>query len=170
MTEPRARQFNHFAPCLMMVPSHYLAGNRFQATSVRAVIRKEGLILVEWFSPKSISFLPGGTHELSESLEATLARELNEELSCNSARIGRYLGKIGHIWKTPTGPASCLNHFFEVALQDDLPVTARKNGCEMRWLDMDSTELNCLQPPSLRGLLPLGSDVCQEWNFLDAER
>lgn len=81
----------------------------YRTTSARALIRRGDSILVEWFAPKSICFLPGGTVDKEESLSTTLERELSEELKGSSFTVGRYLGKIGHRWDNDKGSDSCLN-------------------------------------------------------------
>ena len=137
--------------------------------SVRAVIRKDSLVLIEWFAPKSISFLPGGALEAGEDLKIALCRELAEELTDARFTVIKYLGRIGHTWRTSDGLASCLSHFFETDLIEDPVVTAREQGREIRWLDLNSSELGSLQPPSLRNCLLQGHSSGKEWNILDSE-
>ncbi|NDC39448.1 MAG: ADP-ribose pyrophosphatase, partial [Proteobacteria bacterium] len=48
----------------------------YRTTSVRAIIKDHQKLLVEWFAPKQIAFLPGGTVEAGENLQAALMREL----------------------------------------------------------------------------------------------
>ena len=139
----------------------------YKTISVRAVIRKGNKILTEWFVPKSISFLPGGTVEPDEELESALIRELDEELTGANLRVGRYLGKIGHFWSTPKGSNSCLNHFYEVILEEDFGVSAREPGREMKWLSLDDDKAQTLQPPSLARLLKQYPEVL--WDQVDCE-
>jgi 8-oxo-dGTP pyrophosphatase MutT (NUDIX family) len=140
---------------------------QYRTTSVRAVIRKDDKVLVEWFAPKSISFLPGGAIEEFEELKSALIRELDEELDGPNPIIRRYLGKIGHRWSTSNGIDSCLNHFFEVELGCEDEVMAKEAGRQLRWLELDSPEFATLQPPILRRLIL--QPVSTEWNYLDSD-
>ena len=140
----------------------------FQTTSVRALIKKDDEILVEWFAPKNIAFLPGGTIELGENLHTALQRELAEELTGTELTIGRYLGEIGHRWKTPTGIESCLNHFFEVAASHPELLRAQERGREIRWVQLNPDQISNLQPPSLKRFI-LSKSNQADWKVLDSE-
>lgn len=141
---------------------------QFRTTSVRAVIRDGSNILVEWFSPKSISFLPGGTIEQNEDIRAALARELSEEIAEVKFEIGGYLGKIGHTWRTSQGSDSCLNHFYEATIISGDQPRSNEPGRELRWISLESNDFNTLQPPKLRALL-LGERPVAQWDFVDSE-
>ena len=142
--------------------------DNYRTTSVRGVIRNGDSILVEWFAPKSISFLPGGTVESGEDLESTIVRELAEELQGLEFQVSHYLGKIGHFWKTSGGTDSCLNHFYEVDLLSDSGVSAREQGREIRWLSLKDPAADSLTPPSLRKLL--SERTRATWDLVDDER
>lgn len=139
----------------------------YRTTSVRALIRRGDSILVEWFAPKNICFLPGGTIEVEESLNSALERELSEELQGSCFTVGRYLGKIGHRWDTEKGRDSCLNHFFEVSASNPGGISSNEEARTMRWIDLKSGDLSSLQPPRLKQLLfELPWDF--EWDFSDS--
>jgi len=142
--------------------------SKYRTTSVRAVILQKDQVLVEWFEPKQISFLPGGTLENNEDLKLALIRELEEELLGISLEVGQYLGKIGHIWKTDFGEDSCLNHFYEVTILTNEGVKAREFGRQIRWLTLNPEELSSVQPPKLRELL-LNLKPSNSWNYVDSE-
>jgi 8-oxo-dGTP pyrophosphatase MutT (NUDIX family) len=149
-----------------------LTANQYDSTSVRAVVRQDDRVLVEWFAPLGIYFLPGGTVEGDETLPEALLRELREELSKGDWNVGRYLGKIGHRWRKSDGScASCLNHFYEVALIDPRLaslITAKEKDRSIVWLSLRCPAVDQLQPPSLASLLlvpnlhPSGG-----WNVVD---
>jgi len=143
--------------------------SEYRTTSVRAIIRRENLVLVEWFEPKKISFLPGGTKETQESLIETLSRELREELKGVTTTIGCYRGKIGHLWATEEGKDSCLNHFFDVLISSDNQVRSGEASRDIRWLDLYSEAVQTLKPPSLRRLLLESQKRDGEWNLIDSE-
>ncbi len=140
----------------------------YRTTSVRAVICDDSRILVEWFAPKSISFLPGGTIEPNEDSRIALTRELLEEVDGIKLSIGRYLGRIGHIWSTSKGFDGCMNHFYEAAVIEGTHPIAKEAGRELRWIGLGSQDLNTLQPPKLRELLLKGISE-EQWNFVDSE-
>ena len=142
--------------------------NKYRTTSVRALIIHDGRVLAEWFAPKNIAFLPGGTVEAEEDLEATLVRELHEELEGASVRLGRYLGEIGHRWKTSDGIDSCLNHYYEVFASEPEKLRAREMGRKIVWLPITVEGLVALQPPSLRGVV-LGDLKDTPWKMVDSE-
>lgn len=141
------------------------------STSVRALIIRGDNVLVEWFAPKSISFLPGGRIEGEEPLAETLTRELNEELDGLDLEIGEYLGKIGHIWPEGNTSGSCLNHFFVVRERDTnscSEVTAKESGRSVKWLSLIAPEVDSLQPPSLVTLIKQWREGGKtEWNTID---
>lgn len=140
----------------------------YRTTSARAVIRNGDNVLVEWLASKNFAFLPGGTVEANEKLDAALQRELAEELDGAEFTISRYLGEIGHRWKTASGIDSCLNHFFEVAAFGSEKLQAKEMGREIRWLPVTTSGLALLKPPILRDLLlkDLGS---LPWKVVDSE-
>jgi 8-oxo-dGTP diphosphatase len=130
-------------------------------------------ILVEWFAPKSISFLPGGRVEEGEDLRTTLVRELAEEIEGGEFEVLQYLGKIGHRWRTKDRVDSCLNHYFRVQEKGALNATlsAREKGRAIKWLPLNSPESTTLTPPTLHGLiqnLRLNKTVVA-WDIVDDE-
>ena len=144
----------------------------YESTSVRAVIIQEGQLLVEWFAPLAISFLPGGTAEAGENLLATLTRELTEEITPDSLNIGSYVGQIGHIWRKSNGTTgSCLNHFFEARFGSPVPfeeVQSRETGRILKWLPLAGGDFSSLQPPSLKNhILERLNGNLEEWNTID---
>ena len=140
---------------------------QYKRISVRGVIRRQDKVLVEWFAPKSIGFLPGGSIEGNESLLATLERELSEELSGADYKIGKYLGKIAHFWKTEKGEDNCLNHYFEVILKSDSEIVSAEAGRQVKWLSLNKDESKSIKPPSLPHLLLVNKFA--EWDEVDRE-
>ena len=138
---------------------------RYDSTSVRGIIRKGDLLLVEWLAAKEICFLPGGTVEHGEELSQALSRELAEEIDGATFSIGVYRGAIGHRWQQSDGYKSCLNHFYEVRWSGATELRAKEQGRCLRWITLRESSKERLQPPSLARLL-LGSDD-GVWEIVD---
>lgn len=144
--------------------------SKYKSESVRAIIQDGSRVLVEWLPHKGISFLPGGRRESNEDLRQTLERELREELAGVTTVVGSYRGKIGHRWPVEDGEDSCLNHFFDAQISSKSLVKAGEASREIRWLDVTTSELFTLKPPSLQKLLLSGSDSLGQWDIIDAEQ
>jgi len=112
------------------------------------------------------TFLPGGHVELGESLEATLTRELAEEIGV-VAYVGRYLGAIEHGWEKAGVKNYEINHCFLLRsdeLRPDEPVISRESHLEFHWLKFVELAANNLQPfPLQKLLLNLESDIPTAW-------
>jgi ADP-ribose pyrophosphatase YjhB (NUDIX family) len=137
----------------------------YASTSVRAIIVRDGKILVEWLSSKSIAFLPGGTVQRGEGLVEALTRELHEEIGGANFTVDRYRGVIGHRWSPSNKDSSCLNHFYEVLLSPDSEPAARELGRSLKWIALSDPLAQRLQPPSLRSLLNLANEGL--WDEVD---
>jgi 8-oxo-dGTP pyrophosphatase MutT (NUDIX family) len=146
---------------------HMTQPNLYCSTSVRAIIRRGDVLLVEWLPSKRIAFLPGGTVENGESLLEALNRELREEIEGADFRIGVYRGHIGHRWYERNKSDSCLNHFYDVELTSPAvaQLVAREPTRQLMWISLSSREADTLQPPSLKELLNGDSDGV--WDRVD---
>ena len=132
----------------------------------RAVIVSGGHVLVAKAKDASNTFLPGGHVEFGEGLEATLIRELQEEIGV-TASVKRYLGVIEHWWDEVETRNYELNHCFELE-SDDLHygriVQSREAHLEFLWLRFDKLEASNLQPFPLQKLLrDFTSDLERAW-------
>lgn len=105
--------------------------------------------------------------ENGEDLAEALKRELSEEISGPSFRLGAYRGSIGHRWQESTGENSALNHFFEVELIGEVEIEPREHGRFLRWMMLSPEDANSLKPPSLKTLL--GLPVGGVWEVVDNE-
>jgi len=140
----------------------------YNSTSVRGIIRKGNLLLVEWLAAKGICFLPGGTVESGEDLAQALSRELEEEIAGATFTIGGYRGKIGHRWQQSDRANSCLNHFFIVYWSGATELSAKEQGRSLRWISLVDAAAVGLQPPSLGALLMTSEDIA--WDLVEESR
>ncbi len=85
----------------------------------RAVIIKEGQLLVNKNSKLSFFFLPGGHVDHSESVADAVVRELHEELGLQ-AHIERYLGCFEYSF-IPHNATKCHTHEYNFIYQVKVP-------------------------------------------------
>lgn len=121
----------------------------------RAVIRREGNVLVVRADGQSHTFLPGGHHEACEGMEVCLQRELREELGIRST-VERYLGAVEHEWTRNGQLHYEINHCFAVTAPT-LTLDRRPRPLEEHltfgWIPLDALDEVALQPAPLRSLL-----------------
>jgi len=122
----------------------------------RAVVRQGDAVLLARAKGYANSFLPGGHLEPGESLKASLARELREELGLE-AEVGVYLGAIEHEWGDPPKTHYELNHLFEVSLptlaSSTHVVPSREAHLTFFWAEAGSLARQQLEPYPLQNLL-----------------
>lgn len=80
---------------------------------IRALIHDGDYILVVRAKGKKYCFLPGGHHEINETLSAGLIREIKEEMGL-SAKIKTYLGAVENDWQKNDVHHFEINHIFAV--------------------------------------------------------
>lgn len=121
----------------------------------RAVIRREGRVLVVQAEGKQHTFLPGGHVEDDEGLENCLRRELREELGVE-ARIGSYRGAVEHRWQRDGNAHYEVNHCFFVrvpSLSPNVRPRAREPYLTFAWVPLHRLPDVDLQPSPLHRLL-----------------
>jgi 8-oxo-dGTP diphosphatase len=123
-------------------------------TIARAVIRRDGRVLLARSVGASWWFLPGGHVEAGEAVEAALIRELAEELG-TEARIDRLLAVVENSYRDEGGAHHELNHVFEVTLVEDEP-ESRESHLEFRWLPRDELAAADVRPDSVKQPLLAG--------------
>lgn len=124
----------------------------------RAVIRKDGHVLVVQADGQSHTFLPGGHREAGENMAACLRRELWEELGVR-ATVGRYLGAVEHSWERGGERNYELNHCFSVTMPSlglEASPSAREEHLTFGWVPVDRLDEVSLEPVPLRRLLGVG--------------
>lgn len=129
----------------------------------RAVIRRDGHMLLARQRTKSWSFLPGGHVEPGERVETALVREIAEELG-TGAKIAGFVGAVEHGYVEDGTTHHEINFVFEVAIADDEP-TSREDHLEFHWLPVDSLQDTDVRPGTLKNaLLAAGDNRTPFWH------
>lgn len=124
----------------------------------RAVIRRDGQLLVVRQRTKSWSFLPGGHVEPGEGVEAALVRELGEELG-TEATIAGFRGAVEHGYTEDGTTHHEINLVFEAAITDAEPVS-QEDHLEFHWLPLDQLVEADVRPGALKNALVTAGDGC----------
>lgn len=127
----------------------------------RAVIRRDGRILLVRQVGKKWSFLPGGHVEPGEPTELALTRELAEELGAKST-INSFLGAVEHGYVEDGTTHHEINLVFDVALDTPDPVS-HKHHLEFHWLALDHLAEADVRPNSLKDALLEAKTFWRGW-------
>lgn len=122
---------------------------------VRAIIHDGNYLLVVRKKGEKYCFLPGGHHEIGESLAAALKRELKEELGVEN-KVKKYLGLVENCWIEHGVYQYEINHVFEVdALGLNAKYTPRslEDHLEFFWITPDDFKRENFLPVIMRSLL-----------------
>ncbi|WP_415654090.1 NAD-dependent epimerase/dehydratase family protein [Saccharomonospora xinjiangensis] len=122
----------------------------------RAVIRRDGQLLLVRQRTKSWSFLPGGHVEPGERVEAALVRELAEELG-TGAKVAGFVGAVEHGYVEDGVTHHELNLIFDVAIDAAEPVS-QEDHLEFRWLPLDQLADANVRPSALKNALVAADD------------
>jgi 8-oxo-dGTP pyrophosphatase MutT (NUDIX family) len=129
----------------------------------RAVIRRDGQLLVARQRTKSWSFLPGGHVEPGERVEAALVRELSEELG-TEAKIAGFLGAVEHGYTEDGTTHHEINLVFEVTITDTEPAS-QEDHLQFHWLALDDLADADVRPDALKhALVSAGDDRTPFWH------
>ncbi len=120
----------------------------------RAVILREGRLLLARLKGATYTHLPGGRVEPGEPVARALERELREELGVEG-RVGDYVGAVEHAWEEKGELRHEINHVFDVATSLDPSVSprSREPDLEFLWSLPAAWEGHDLRPPALLPLL-----------------
>lgn len=127
----------------------------------RAVIRRNGQILLVRLVGKKWSFLPGGHVEPGEPVELALTRELAEELGSES-KINGFLGAVEHGYVEDGITHHEINLVFDVAL-DALDPVSQEHHLEFHWLPLDRLAEADVRPSSLKDSLAEAGTFWRGW-------
>lgn len=130
---------------------------------VRAVIQREGYLLLAQRIGAENTFLPGGHIEHGEPAKAALAREIKEELG-HGVEIQRFLGAVEHAYGPMHERTHELNLLFECTAPS-LPYPDNPASLEaefaFQWVRVDELPNSGLEPGVLR-------DQVAAWMFSQA--
>jgi len=104
----------------------------------RALIRKEGKVLVCRFKGRSFYFFPGGHVEFSEKAEDALKRELKEELDLEIEKM-EYMGTVENIYEEDGDKHHEINLIFSVGVRGK--VTDKSMEDDLEFFFLDETDL-----------------------------
>jgi len=129
----------------------------------RAVIQREGYLLLTRRIGAEIAFLPGGHIEHGEPAKAALAREIKEELGMG-IEIQRFLGVVEHAFGPMHERTHEINLIFECTAPS-LPYPANPPSIEpefeFQWVRVDELPTSGLEPSVIR-------DQIAAWMFSQA--
>lgn len=114
----------------------------------RAVVIRDGRLLVVRDVGAAWFFLPGGHVEAGEAVEAALVRELREELGC-AATIAGFVGAVEYGYTSAGRDRRELNLVFEAGLDAPAP-DSQEDHLEFSWVPMSGLAEITLRPEPLR--------------------
>lgn len=123
---------------------------------VRGVCVKGGKLLVCQSKGARNTYLPGGHVEWGEQADASLGREIAEELGVN-ARVGAFLGAVEHTYVQKGARIYEVNLVFRMdipGLQPGHDPAACESWISFRWIPLSGLGRNFLEPWPLRRLVP----------------
>lgn len=131
----------------------------------RAVIIRNGRLLVARDVAAAWFFLPGGHVEAGEAVEAALLRELREELGC-AATIAGFVGAVEYGYTSGGRDRRELNLVFEAELDAPAP-DSQEDHLEFCWVPMDELAETALRPEPLKtGLRQWAENSVPFWRAL----
>jgi len=122
---------------------------------VRALIVRDGHVLLARLLCRPVAFLPGGRVEPGEPVEDALRREVQEECGVSAERI-EYLGAVENLWNENGRRIHDLSHFFLVeaaALRASFTPQCNDEGVELYWAPAAQVQVEPVKPESVKRLL-----------------
>ncbi len=124
----------------------------------RAVIVKDGHLLVNINQKSRFYFLPGGHIDPQESVADALVRELHEELAMKTT-VTQFLSVFEYSF-IPTNPAKCHSHEYNFLFKVDVPAlqtgitpVSPEDHTEFAWVALGDLENVDFRPAALKDIL-----------------
>jgi ADP-ribose pyrophosphatase YjhB (NUDIX family) len=119
-----------------------------QELIVRALIMKDGKILICQTKGRDYYFLPGGHIEFGETMQEALSRELTEE---TGARVtsSRFVGGIENLFDQEGEPRHEVSFVFEVEIDLD-EIASKEEHISFSWTTMEEFINMNIVPPALK--------------------
>jgi 8-oxo-dGTP diphosphatase len=117
----------------------------------RAVVRRDGLVLLVQEIAEGYWFFPGGHVEPGEAPQDAVVRELREELDVGAVVEAR-LGDVANVWARDGVDHHEVNHVFAVRIDTDDPVS-REPHLAAGWMRVDELATADVRPRVLVDLV-----------------
>lgn len=117
----------------------------------RAIIIKEGKILLCKSKRRGYYFLPGGHVEFGEKIEEALIRELKEELNAKTVRM-KLVGLVQNRFREENKNWHEINFIFETKLKD-CDISSREDRILFEWVELSSLKKTNILPAALPALV-----------------
>lgn len=121
----------------------------------RALIYRDGKVLVAHEKNSDHTSLPGGHVETGESVVAALRREIMEECG-RDCEVHEYLGAVENAWAEDGMNQWEITHFFRVTipnLKNNNDISSAEDRLEFLWITLGEFEKENLLPFPLRDLI-----------------
>ena len=117
----------------------------------RAVVLREGAVLLVQEIAQGYWFFPGGHVEAGETPEEALVRELREELDV-TASVENSLGEVENRWLHDGVEHHEVNHVFVTTIDAADPVSQEPH-LAAGWIDVDQLDVTDVRPRVLADLV-----------------
>ncbi|WP_206483871.1 NUDIX domain-containing protein [Thalassotalea sp. G2M2-11] len=114
------------------------------------IINNNHVLLVRAKGAKN-TFLPGGHIEFGETVQETIAREINEEIGYD-CKVGDFVGAIEHMWPEDVKDNHEINLVFLVdvlGLDSSVEPESKESHLDLFWVKLSEIKNYNLQPSPL---------------------
>lgn len=136
-----------------MMPVEYIA---------RAIIRKDGKVLLCRNKKLANWFFPGGHIEPGEQAPLALLREIKEEIGLDATVLG-FLGAVENKYHRDEESIQEINLVFEVVLDEHKETQSAEDHLEFAWFTNEEMKDLLVFPASLRDVVVAGDIAKPLW-------
>lgn len=120
---------------------------------VRGILIENNKILLAKSVYSDFYFLPGGHHEVGETLVSTLKREFLEETN-TEINVKKYLGVVEHKWISAETTEYEINHVYLIDRNIvNIEIISQEENLIFEWKDITQLSKINIQPTPLNNLL-----------------